>query len=153
MDVNAKSPLVWEFYKSVLAKVKSYGCQILRLDAFAYLHKEIGQSNFFNKPGTWDYLERINQTAKKNNLTLLPEIHAEYGLGLHDEVANKGYLIYDFFLPGLLLHAIENSTGKALLKWVREIIAKGYKTVNMLGSHDGIPVLDLKGKEVNGIYQ
>jgi sucrose phosphorylase len=29
----------------------------------------------------------------------------------------------------------------------KEIIAKGYKTVNMLGCHDGIPVLDLKGKE------
>jgi hypothetical protein len=28
----------------------------------------------------------------------------------------------------------------------KEIIAKGYKTVNMLGCHDGI-VLDLKGKE------
>jgi sucrose phosphorylase len=33
----------------------------------------------------------------------------------------------------------------------KEIIAKGYKTVNML-CHDGIPVLDLKGKEVNGVY-
>jgi sucrose phosphorylase len=29
---------------------------------------------------------------------------------------------------------------------------KGYKTVNMLGCHDGIPVLDLKGKLVNGVY-
>jgi sucrose phosphorylase len=34
----------------------------------------------------------------------------------------------------------------------KEIIAKGYKTVNMLGCHDGIPVLDLKGKDVNGVY-
>jgi sucrose phosphorylase len=39
-----------------------------------------------------------------------------------------------------------------LLSWAKEIIAKGYKTVNMLGCHDGIPVLDLKGKEVNGVY-
>ena len=65
MDVNAKSPLVWEFYEDVLSKVGSYGCQILRLDAFAYLHKEVGETNFFNKPGTWDYLEKINQIAKK----------------------------------------------------------------------------------------
>jgi sucrose phosphorylase len=153
MDVNAKSPLVWEFYEEVLAKVASYGGQILRLDAFAYLHKEVGETNFFNKPGTWDYLEKINQIAKKNNLVLLPEIHAEFGLHLHDEVANEGYSIYDFFLPGLTIHAIEKGTNKAIMTWAKEIIAKGFKTVNMLGCHDGIPILDLKGKEVNGIYQ
>jgi sucrose phosphorylase len=152
MDVNAASPLVWDFYEETLKKLHGYGCNILRLDAFSYLHKQVGESNFFNKPGTWEYLERIKKIAQQNNLMLLPEIHAEYGLHLHDEVANKGYYIYDFFLPGLTIHTIENKTSKALLSWAKEIIAKGYKTVNMLGCHDGIPVLDLKGKEVNGIY-
>ncbi|PKB00546.1 sucrose phosphorylase [Flavobacteriaceae bacterium MAR_2009_75] len=153
MDVNAKSQLVWDFYEETLAKVKSYGCSILRLDAFAYLHKEIGKSNFFNKPGTWDYLKRINQIATKNGLTLLPEIHAEYGLHLHDEVADEGYQIYDFFLPGLMIHTLETSDHSALFTWAREIVEKGYRTVNMLGCHDGIPVLDLKGKEISGTYQ
>lgn len=152
MDVNASSPLVWEFYRETLEKLKGFGCKILRLDAFAYLHKEVGKSNFFNKPGTWEYLERIRQIAQKNDLTLLPEIHAEYGLHLHEEVAQKGYHIYDFFLPGLTIHALETGSTKALLGWAREILDKGYKTVNMLGCHDGIPVLDLKGKEVNGVY-
>ena len=152
MDVNAESPLVWDFYEETLKKLSGYGCTILRLDAFAYLHKQVGESNFFNKPGTWDYLERIKKIAQQNNLMLLPEIHAEYGLHLHDEVANKGYYIYDFFLPGLTIHTIENKTSKAILRWAKEIIAKGYKTINMLGCHDGIPVLDLKGKEVNGVY-
>lgn len=152
MDVNAASPLVWEFYEKTLKKLSGYGCTILRLDAFAYLHKQVGESNFFNKPGTWDYLERIKKIAQQNSLILLPEIHAEYGLHLHDEVANEGYYIYDFFLPGLTIHTIENQTSSALLSWAKEIIAKGYKTVNMLGCHDGIPVLDLKGKEVNGVY-
>lgn len=152
MDVNANSELVWDFYEETLQKVSGFGGKILRLDAFAYLHKEIGQSNFFNKPGTWQHLERIKQIADKNDLTLLPEIHAEYGLHLHDEVAKEGYYIYDFFLPGLTIHTIENANSRALLSWAKEIIDKGYKTVNMLGCHDGIPVLDLKGKEVNGVY-
>lgn len=153
MDVNANDELVWAFYEETLAKVKSFGCKILRLDAFAYLHKEIGQTNFFNKPGTWNYLERINAIAKKHDLILLPEIHAEYGVHLHDEVAQEGYQIYDFFLPGLMIHTLENSSNKAIINWAKEIVTKGYKTVNMLGCHDGIPVLDLKGKEVNGVYQ
>lgn len=152
MDVNANSELVWEFYEETLRKVSGFGGKILRLDAFAYLHKEIGQSNFFNKPGTWKHLERIKQIADKNYLTLLPEIHAEYGLHLHDEVAKEGYQIYDFFLPGLMIHTLETGSNKALLTWAKEIINKGYKTVNMLGCHDGIPVLDLKGKTVDGVY-
>lgn len=152
MDVNGASELVWQFYNETLEKLKDYGCTILRLDAFAYLHKQVGESNFFNKPGTWEYLERINQIAKKNDLMLLPEIHAEYGLHLHDEVAAEGYYIYDFFLPGLTLHTIENKNSAALVRWAKEIVSKGFKTVNMLGCHDGIPVLDLKGKEVNGVY-
>ena len=152
MDVNAKSELVWEFYEETLEKLSGFGCKILRLDAFAYLHKEVGQSNFFNKPGTWEYLERIKGIAQKNNLNLLPEIHAEYGLHLHDEVAKEGYTIYDFFLPGLTIHTIENADCKALMKWAKEIIEKGFKTINMLGCHDGIPVLDLKGKTVDGVY-
>lgn len=152
MDVNAKSELVWQFYEETLAKLKQYGCKILRLDAFAYLHKEVGETNFFNKPGTWQYLERIKQIADKHNLVLLPEIHAEYGAKLHEEVAGEGYPIYDFFLPGLMIHTLETGSNKALIKWVNEVVSKGYKTVNMLGCHDGIPVLDLKGKEVDGKY-
>jgi len=153
MDVNASSELVWNFYEETLAKLKEYGCKILRLDAFAYLHKEVGRVNFFNKPETWNYLKRIGQIAAKNDLIVLPEIHAEYGLGLHGEVAKEGYQIYDFFLPGLLIHTLEKATNNALVKWMNEIIGKGYKTVNMLGCHDGIPILDLKGKEVDGLYR
>jgi sucrose phosphorylase len=153
MDINGKSPLVWAYYEEVLKKLADFGCMILRLDAFAYLHKEVGETNFFNKPGTWEYLARINEMASKNNLVLLPEIHAEYGLHLHDEVAKEGYIIYDFFLPGLTIHAIEKNTSKAIIAWAKEIVSKGLKTVNMLGCHDGIPILDLKGKTVDGQYQ
>ncbi|MCA0151949.1 alpha-amylase family glycosyl hydrolase [Winogradskyella vincentii] len=152
MDVNAKSELVWQFYEETLAKLKTFGCKILRLDAFAYLHKAIGESNFFNNPGTWHYLDRIKKIADSNNLTLLPEIHAEYGSKLHKEVADRGFQIYDFFLPGLLIHTIECKTNKPLLKWINEIVNNGYNVVNMLGCHDGIPVLDLKGKEIDGSY-
>ncbi|MEY8849808.1 glycosidase [Psychroserpens sp. XS_ASV72] len=152
MDVNAQSELVWEFYEDTLSKLKNYGCSIVRLDAFAYLHKAVGKANFFNTPGTWEYLKRIKSIAKKNNLTLLPEIHAEHGLGLHKEVSNEGYHIYDFFLPGLIIHTLEEQSCNVLLRWIDEILLNKYKTINMLGCHDGIPVLDLKGKETNGIY-
>ena len=153
MDLNAQSELVWAFYQDCLKKITSYGCTILRLDAFAYLHKSVGETNFFNKPGTWEYLDRFKEMATDFDLRLLPEIHAEYGSKTHEEVSNKGYMIYDFFLPGLIIYSIEYGDNKPLAKWISELIEKKYETINMLGCHDGIPVLDLKGKEIDGVYQ
>ena len=152
MDLNAQSELVWDFYQDCLKKITSYGCTILRLDAFAYLHKSVGETNFFNKPGTWQYLDRFKEMATDFDLRLLPEIHAEYGSKTHEEVSNKGYMIYDFFLPGLIIYSIEYGDNNPLVKWIRELIEKKYETINMLGCHDGIPVLDLKGKEIDGVY-
>ncbi|MDZ7785329.1 MAG: hypothetical protein U5K56_21040 [Halioglobus sp.] len=150
MDLNAKSEKVWEFYDRTLARLRDYGAVLVRLDAFAYLHKEPCEPNFFNKPGTWEYLDRLNEMAGEYGLTLLPEIHSEYGFGLHEEVAGRGFPIYDFFLPGLVIDALDRGTNRYLLRWVREVLEKGIKTINMLGCHDGIPVLDLRGKEVLG---
>lgn len=153
MDLNAQSEKVWEFYDETLGKLSGYGAHLVRLDAFAYLHKEVGEVNFFNKPGTWEYLDRLKQLARRHELTLLPEIHAEYGTGLHEEVAANGFPVYDFFLPGLVIHALDSSVNTQLLRWIRELDESDISTVNMLGCHDGIPVLDLKGKEVEGIHR
>ena len=150
MDLNARSELVWDFYDETLRKLSDYGTKIVRLDAFAYLHKEPGQPNFFNLPGTWDYLDILREIAQKYDLIIFPEIHAEYGAGIHEEIARRGFPIYDFFFPGLLIDALDRGSNQALLRWVSDIEAKGLQTINMLGCHDGLPVLDLRGKRVNG---
>jgi sucrose phosphorylase len=153
MDLNADSEKVWEFYDETLGKLAGYGAQLVRLDAFAYLHKEVGQVNFFNKPGTWQHLERMKALAMDHGLTLLPEIHAPYGSGLHEEVASEGFPVYDFFLPGLVIDALDRGINTNLVRWIGELDKKGIRTVNMLGCHDGIPVLDLRGNEVDGVYR
>lgn len=153
MDLNARSELVWKFYDDTLRILSEYGARIIRLDAFAYLHKEPGQPNFFNRPGTWHYLSRLKSIAQRYGLTIFPEIHAEYGTGIYEEIAGEGYPIYDFFLPGLLIDALDRGDGQALKRWIDEIVAKGLQTINMLGCHDGIPVLDLRGKTVDGSYR
>ena len=145
MDLNIKSPLVWEYYQDTLNKLASYGAKIVRLDAFAYAPKEPGETNFLNEPGTWDLLERVRQLAQKNELFLLPEIHSRYEEKIHEKIAEKGFLTYDFFLPGLVLDAFERHTNECLLQWIQDLLKENIKTVNMLGSHDGIPLLDLKG--------
>ncbi len=145
MDLNIKSPLVWEFYENTLKTLSSYGAKIVRLDAFAYAPKEPGEKNFLNDPGTWDLLQKVRELADKNGVTLLPEIHASYGEKIYELVAGKGYMTYDFFLPGLLIYAIENHNPEVLINWAKELVEKDIRVVNMLGCHDGIPLLDLKG--------
>lgn len=145
MDLNIRSELVWEFYDETLSKLSSYGAAIVRLDAFAYASKEVGQKNFFNEPQTWEVLKRLQSIADKYELSFLPEIHASYGEGRYEQVAKEGYMTYDFFLPGLMIDALESGDGSHLKNWAEEICAKKISVVNMLGCHDGIPLLDLKG--------
>ena len=145
MDVNIQSPKVWEFYRETLEKIASYGAAIVRLDAFAYAPKTPGKKNFLNDPETWELLQKIHALAEPLGLTLLPEIHAAYDEKIYQTLAEKGYATYDFFLPGLVIDAIENRRGTYLAAWAKEIVEKKISTVNMLGCHDGIPLLDLKG--------
>lgn len=145
LDLNARCEKVWSFYKQTLTQLQRYGATLVRLDAFAYLHKKPGLSNFFNRPGTWLYLSRLKEMAEEQGLAILPEIHAQYGSGLHEELADRGYTFYDFFFPGLVIDALERGNPENLLRWAEEIWQKGYTTINMLGCHDGIPLLDLKG--------
>jgi len=145
MDLNIKSDLVWEHYRNTLKSLSGYGARIVRLDAFAYAPKEPGKKNFLNEPDTWDVLEKVKKLADEFGVSLLPEIHASYKEKIYETVANKGYMTYDFFLPGLLIYAIEHKDGEVLAKWANEIQEKKIRVVNMLGCHDGIPLLDLKG--------
>jgi hypothetical protein len=47
-----------EFYEQTDSeKIHGYGCTIPVLDAFAYLHKQVGESNFFSQTrhlGIWN---------------------------------------------------------------------------------------------------
>ncbi len=145
MDLNIKSDLVWEHYRNTLKSLSGYGARIVRLDAFAYAPKEPGKKNFLNEPDTWDVLEKVRKLADEFGVSLLPEIHASYSEKIYETVADKGYMTYDFFLPGLLIYAIENKSGEVLMNWAKELQDKKIRVVNMLGCHDGIPLLDLKG--------
>ena len=143
MDLNIKSQQVWEYYDETLRKLSEYGATIVRLDAFAYADKEPGEKNFLNEPGTWDLLKRIKGLADQYKLTLLPEIHSKYEEKVHEKLADEGYLTYDF-LTRTNYNALERHTGEYLLNWIKDIIDKNIRTVNMLGCHDGIPLLELK---------
>jgi sucrose phosphorylase len=121
MDLNIESPLVWDFYDETLRTLSAYGARIVRLDAFAYAPKTPGKKNFLNEPDTWDLLERVRALADKYGLTLLPEIHESYNEKTYEKIAARGYITYDFFLPGLIIDALERHTGDLLIAWAKEL--------------------------------
>ncbi|MCH4207587.1 MAG: alpha-amylase family glycosyl hydrolase [Solobacterium sp.] len=145
MDLNIKSEMVWKFYADVLKQLAGYGASIIRLDAFAYTSKVPGKRNFLNEPETWDILTRIQKLADQDHLSLLPEIHEAYSKGMYRKLSEQGYTAYDFFLPGLIIYTLENKNATVLKNWAEELNRDHINTVNMLGCHDGIPLLDLKG--------
>lgn len=157
MDMNIQSPLVWQYYDDTLTRLAGYGASIVRLDAFAYAPKTVGKHNFMNEPDTWELLAKVRKLADAHGLTLLPEIHASYGEKTYLKLASEGYLCYDFFLPGLVIDAFRTGDGSALCRWAAELRDWHIHAVNMLGCHDGIPLLDLKGilpdKQIESLIQ
>lgn len=145
VDLNIASSAVWDFYANTVNTLADYGARIVRLDAFAYAAKQPGARNFLNDPGTWELLARIKELADRRGLVLLPEIHSRYDEGIHRTLSDLGYLTYDFFAPGLILDAIETGDASVVKRWIAELRDQHIDTVTMLGSHDGIPLLDLRG--------
>jgi sucrose phosphorylase len=157
MDLNINSPKVWRFFAETIKKLAGYGASIVRLDAFAYMSKKAGAKNFLNEPETFELLSQIKKIADEYNLSLLPEIHAGYADKTYQKLAQDGYMIYDFFLPGLVLDALERKNADRLAAWADELREQKIRAVNMLGCHDGIPLLDLKGlipdEEIESLIQ
>ena len=146
MDVNIQSPKVWEFYRETLEKIASYGAAIVRLDAFAYAPKTPGKKNFLNDPETWELFTEDSCAGRTfGTYAFCRKSTRRMTKKIYQTLAEKGYATYDFFLPGLVIDAIENRRGTYLAAWAKEIVEKKISTVNMLGCHDGIPLLDLKG--------
>ncbi len=148
IDLDAHSPTTWEAYRRWFTTLSDNGVTGVRLDAVGYLTKAPGTACFMNRPAIWGLLMSLQELARSTGLQLLTEVHD--GAATHRELAEMGYLSYDFALPGLMVHAI--ATGRA--DRLRDHLALApHDQVTMLDCHDGIPVspdldevLDLDGQ-------
>ena len=140
VDLNAKSDCAKEFIKENLIYLAENGADIIRLDAFAYASKKYGTDCFFVEPDVWELLEYAKAVLEPYNVEILPEIHEHYSI--QQKLAKKGYLVYDFALPMLVLHALYSGSSNRLANWLR-ICPKNQFTT--LDTHDGIGVVDVLG--------
>lgn len=140
IDINIKSDAGNRFLEENLRSLVMHGAKSIRLDAFAYAIKKTGSSCFFVEPDVWDLLERCRTILDPLGTNILPEIHEHYSMQL--KLAEHGFLVYDFALPMLLLHAIYFGEAEYLDHWYSICPRRQYTT---LDTHDGIGVVDVKG--------
>lgn len=138
IDLDVSKPVVKNFIHDTLEYMCSHGASMIRLDAFAYAIKKADTSCFFVEPDMWELLYEIENTAKKHNVEILPEIHEHYSIQM--KIAEKGFWVYDFALPMLVLHALYKHTGERLKHWL-DICPRRQMTT--LDTHDGIGVVDV----------
>lgn len=100
--------------------------------------KKPDTSCFFIEPEMWELLEDIEEVVKPYGVDILPEIHEHYTI--QQKIADKGFWVYDFALPMLVLHALYTGKGEELVHWLNICPRRQFTT---LDTHDGIGVVDV----------
>lgn len=139
IDINQRSRIAQQFHKDNISFLASHGGTLIRLDAIAYATKREGTSCFFIEPEIWELFERCDEILKDTDSVVLPEIHENYFL--QQKVEEKGYYVYDFQLPMLLLNALYFGGSRYVKNWLKICPKKQFTT---LDTHDGIGVVDAR---------
>ena len=150
IDLNYKSLHVLEKIIEALLFYVTQGATSIRLDAIAYLWKEIGT--------TCVHLRQTHQMVqlfRKILDVVAPDVLliTETNVPHHENVSyfgdgrNEAQMIYNFTLPPLLFYSFVREDSTVLSKWVKSLqINSPYNTFfNFTASHDGIGLRPLEG--------
>lgn len=139
IDLDVTKEVTMEFIRKTIQHLASNGCDLIRLDAFAYAVKKLNTNDFFVEPDIWDLLDKVRDIAAEYGTELLPEIHEHYSIQF--KIADHDYYVYDFALPMVTLYTLYSSRTERLAKWLKMSPMKQFTT---LDTHDGIGVVDVK---------
>ncbi|MCP4540773.1 MAG: sucrose phosphorylase [Chloroflexi bacterium] len=134
IDLDVHSDAAQNLLVDFLTYLSQQNVKIVRLDAVGYVIKKPGTNCFFIEPEIYEFLEWITSVADSLELTLLSEIHAHYSIQF--KLAERGYWVYDFVLPALILHTLLKGSSQKLRDYLQVCPRK---QITMLDCHDGIP--------------
>lgn len=151
VDLNYKNPEVLLRMVDVLLTYLEQGARIIRLDAVAYVWKEIG-TPCIHLPQTHRLVSLfrtiLNQIAPWALLITETNVpHAE-NLSYFGDGSNEAHLVYNFALPPLMLHTLHSGNAEKLTQWASSALQLPSPEVtffNFLASHDGIGVNPARG--------
>ena len=149
-DLDYHNPDVLLEIIDILLLYAEHGAQFIRLDAIAYLWKEIGTS-CINLPQTHAVIQLLravfDDVAPHVRLITETNIPHKDNLSYFGDGKNEAQLIYNFALPPLILHTFLTGNCQALSEWAENLnYPDGEATlINFLASHDGIGLNPAKG--------
>ncbi|WP_020041936.1 sugar phosphorylase [Salipiger mucosus] len=125
------------------------GVRILRLDAVAFLWKQIG-TNCIHLPQTHAVIQmlRLLMDYATESVILLTETNVPKAENLsYFGHRNEAHVVYNFPLPPLILHAMMSGTAETLIEWQRTMppAPLGCAYLNFTASHDGIGMRPAEG--------
>ncbi len=135
VDLDVHSRLTRSLFIEILQFLHSQNLHLVRLDAVAFVIKKPGTSCFFVEPEIYEFLEWMRVEASAHEIELLLEVHADQSI--QHKLASRGYRVYDFVLPALVLHTLFSKNSQALKHYLKTCPRL---QVTTLDTHDGIPI-------------
>ncbi|MEW6179669.1 MAG: alpha-amylase family glycosyl hydrolase [Chloroflexota bacterium] len=162
VDLNYANPKVLLKMTEIVLEYIRYGAEFIRLDAIAYLWKEIG-TTCIHLPQThaivqfWRCL--LNEVAPYVRIITETNVPHQENISYFGDGTNEAHLVYNFALPPLVLHAVQFHNTRYLSQWASQLYLPSGQTgyFNFLASHDGIGVNPVRGilpdEEINQIIK
>ena len=150
VDVNVKNPRVLLALLDALLFYVAHGARFIRLDAIAYLWKEIG-TPCLHLPQTHAVIQLMRAVLDEAapHVQLITETNVPHAdnVTYFGDGTDEAQLVYNFALPPLVLHALLRGDAAHLTRWATTLKAPSHRTTffNFLASHDGIGLNPARG--------
>jgi sucrose phosphorylase len=155
IDLNYASPQVLLEIIDLLLFYVERGAEVIRLDAIAYLWKEIGTSSI-HLPQTHHVVKlfRAALDAVAPGVILITETNVPHEENIsyfgdllpETGVTDEAQMVYQFPLAPLVLHTLHTGDARPLTEWAAGLVAPPSATFfNFIASHDGIGVRPAEG--------
>jgi sucrose phosphorylase len=150
IDLNFANPEVLLDIIDVLLLYVEKGADIIRLDAIAYLWKEIG-TPCIHRPQTHQVVQLMRAVldAVAPHVLLITETNVphEENVSYFGDGTNEAQLVYQFPLAPLVLNAFHSGDARHLHRWAAGLAPPSQTTTffNFTASHDGIGVRPAEG--------
>ncbi|MET7029453.1 alpha-amylase family glycosyl hydrolase [Sediminicola luteus] len=149
VDLNARSPEVFIAILDVLLFYTSKGGRFIRLDAIAFLWKEIG-TNCIHLPETHLIIKLHKEVIRllTDDLYIITETNVPHkeNISYFGNGEDEADLVYNFTLAPLLVYSIMKESVSVLGNWAQSLKFPSDKVCffNFTASHDGIGMRPLQ---------
>lgn len=149
VDLNFKNPNVLKEFVGIIRQYLDYGIRIFRLDAVAFLWKQVGTS-CINLEQTHEIVRLLRTLIEQARPDAI--IITETNIPNRENLAyfgnaNEAHCIYNFSLPPLLLNTLNTGDCSHLKQWMMSMppARNGTAYFNFIASHDGIGLRPAEG--------